>query len=170
MRVSHIRFIITIVAAAVAGAFLIRQSGLSDQLSSAAFERPYLVAGAITKLVALLVGAFVAARVTFQLGRDNAAYLAWLLLSAGLAAFATGQAILTWYQVLTGHSPFPSPADVAFMLAYPLLIASLFVFLRVYALSGFPMEGGRALTVVTVLASIAIAVPLLIPSPGSGGG
>lgn len=169
MRVSHVRIAITLAAAAVAGAFLLRQSGLSEVLSSAASERPYLVVGALTKLAALLVGAFFSARVTFRLGRDNGAFIAWFLLSAGLAAFATGQAVLTWHQLLTGKSPFPSPADVAFMLAYPLLIAALVAFLRMYAAAGFPMDGSRNLTLITVAIAIAIAIPLLLPIAQSSG-
>ena len=169
MNAAKLRIALSTVAALVAGAYLLRQTGISEVLSSAGAERPFLMVGGLVKLVALVIAALFSTRVTFRLGGDNPAYNAWYLLSLGLISFATGQAILTWFQWTTGKSPFPSPADVAFMLAYPLLIGSLVAFLRVYEAAGFPMDGGRTLMILTAILSVAIAIPLLVPIAGADG-
>ncbi len=168
MRVAHLRFAVTALAAAVALAFIIKQIVASSG-AAPDVERAFVVAGALTKLAALAVAAVFAARVTAGVGRGNGARGAWLLLAAGLSAMAVGQAVLTGYQIVTGKSLFPSLADVAFVLSYPLLIAAVIALLRAYAAAGFAMDGQRTVAVIASACAIAIAVPLLAPIARSAG-
>lgn len=53
---------------------------------------------------------------------------AWLLLAAAFAATLTGDALWANYEIGLGLSPFPSLADAAYLLFYPLLLAGLTAF------------------------------------------
>jgi hypothetical protein len=83
--------------------------------------------------------------------------------SSGLAFYSLGQATLVMYQTLTGVSPFPSIADLWFVVAYPLLIAALVMFIAAYGQSGFPIGGIVRAGSLTLLAGIAVAWILVIP-------
>lgn len=152
MRAATLRVAIATLVALVALAFIGKQIA-----SPAAGEYAFVVTAALTKMLALVVAAFFGARIAASLRG------AWTLLAAGLVAMAAGQGVLTWYQIATGASPFPSLADVFFLIAYPLLIAAVIALLRAYAAAGFPMDGQRALAVVASIAAVVIAVPLLAP-------
>ena len=54
---------------------------------------------------------------------------AWLLIAGGLAAFMAGDVLWAVYE-LTGRDPFPSPADLLYLLGYPLIGAGLVVGIR----------------------------------------
>ena len=53
----------------------------------------------------------------------------WLILALGQLAFVVGDIIWTIYAAL-GEDPFPSPADIAYLLGYPLLALGLAVAIR----------------------------------------
>ena len=54
---------------------------------------------------------------------------AWALLAAGATSWTIGEAIWTWYEVFQGQAvPFPSLADVGFLLEIPLAIAGVLAF------------------------------------------
>ena len=53
----------------------------------------------------------------------------WLLLAAGQLLFVTGDALWTILELL-GESPFPSIADVAYLLGYPLLVVAFLMAIR----------------------------------------
>jgi len=55
---------------------------------------------------------------------------AWWLMVAGNAAWVLGDAMYSWYQDIALVAPFPSPADAAYLVAYPLLAAGLWVLVR----------------------------------------
>ncbi|MCY1143457.1 EAL domain-containing protein [Actinoplanes sp. Pm04-4] len=56
--------------------------------------------------------------------------LPWYLLAAGLACFVTGDSLYNFI-VWTGHEPrFPGPADVLYLLVYPLVTGAFLLFVR----------------------------------------
>jgi diguanylate cyclase (GGDEF)-like protein len=62
--------------------------------------------------------------------RRTARPLMWYLFSAGQATWVVGDLIYTWYENVLHQQPFPSPADIFYLAAYPILIAGLFVLVR----------------------------------------
>ena len=53
----------------------------------------------------------------------------WLLLAAGQLLFVTGDALWTILELM-GESPFPSVADIAYLLGYPLLVVAFLMAIR----------------------------------------
>src|SRR5262249_3145550 len=97
---------------------------------------------ALGKIPFLVLRTVFAWRNTRRFQAGNPARLGWLLLAAGLLGFTLAQSSLCFYELFLGVAvPFPSIGDVFFLLGYPLLIASLFVFIRSYAAAGFPIGG-----------------------------
>jgi class 3 adenylate cyclase len=54
----------------------------------------------------------------------------WLLLAAGQLLFVAGDVLFGWYEHVVGTTPFPSPADALYLLAYPVLAAGLWLLVR----------------------------------------
>lgn len=54
----------------------------------------------------------------------------WYLFAAGQTAWVVGDSLFGWYEVVRDVAPFPSVADVAYLVAYPLLAAGIFLFIR----------------------------------------
>lgn len=54
----------------------------------------------------------------------------WLLFAGGLLLWVTGDSIYSWNEDIRGVTPFPSLADVAYLSAYPVLAAGIFVLIR----------------------------------------
>jgi hypothetical protein len=98
-----------------------------------------LAIAAVLKLVYLLASAAWAFACRDRLEPGNPARPAWFLLSLGLLATFAGQLCLAPYQLVLGETPFPSPGDIFYVLAYPFLIAALLVFLNAYREAGLPM-------------------------------
>jgi diguanylate cyclase len=142
--------------------------GSASLYSGALTDRRLLMAGGWTKLLALVVAAVFALRSTKLLGGGNAARTPWALLGAGLTALSLGQATLVYFQAFRGVSPFPSIADVWFVIAYPLLVAGVIAFIVAYGRSGFPMRGTTVTFLVFGAAAAAGAWPLLRPIVHSG--
>jgi len=101
-----------------------------------------------------------AAQCTVRFEADNPVRRPWALLSLGLLAWELGEVTEAVYLLARGGTdPFPSLADVFFVLAYPALIAAFFVFLRVYRATGWSGEQGRmTLALVPVLAGLGYLV------------
>lgn len=59
----------------------------------------------------------------------SSGWLPWLILAFGQIAFVFGDVIWTTYAAL-GEDPFPSPADVSYLLGYPLMAAGLGLAIR----------------------------------------
>lgn len=98
------------------------------------------VVGALAKLAFLLVAAVFAWTTAQAFERGNPVRPAWRLLAIGALAFFLAQLSYAPYQLLRNEDPpFPSLADVLFMLAYPLFIAALFAFIRAYEEAGYPV-------------------------------
>jgi len=163
VRRSPVVAILFAVAAAVALLYVVRFALPASVLGTAAAERPLLIAAGWTKLACLLAATLYAWRCVGMLDGANPARKPWLILSIGLAAFSLGQGTLTFYQTFRGQSPFPSVADIWFMISYPLLVIALVSFASAYAQSGFAMEGMATLAVVLTVVMAAVAWPLLRP-------
>ena len=78
-----------------------------------------------------------------------------------------GQACFVVYQFVMGiEVPFPSLADVFFLVSYPLLIGALAMFLRAYSASGFPIGPASErvwLAVAVTAVCLAVGYPILMP-------
>ena len=121
---------------------------------------------AVLKLVLLLAGAAWSARTRALLDADNPVRPAWTLLASGIFCNVLGQAALAPYQLAGADTPFPSLADVFYVLAYPLIGAALFRFVGAYREAGYPMGSRRQqalLMSVTAVVCAALAVVVLRP-------
>jgi hypothetical protein len=114
--------------------------------------------GGGTKLLLLLVGWHFAARNAAALEANNPARGPWRLFAWGLLAFASGQGVLSSYQVVLGSSPYPSIGDAFFLCAYPLLIAATFGFVRAYREAGYPVGSAREHAALAVVMGVTFAV------------
>ena len=131
-----------------------------------------LALAALLKLGYLLAGATWAFACRDRLEADNPARPAWFLLSLGLLSTFAGQLCLAPFQVVRNETPFPSVADIFYVLAYPFLIAALLVLLNAYREAGLPL-GSVAERVLTLGAVVTVAaivvVPILRPVAATGG-
>jgi len=131
-----------------------------------------LVIASTLKLVYLLAGAAWAFQCRDRLEAANPARPAWFLLSLGLLSTFVGQLSLAPFQLTRNETPFPSVADIWYVLSYPLLIAALVVLLKAYREAGFPTgsvaERAAILAGIGVIAAI-VAVPILRPVAGVEG-
>jgi len=100
--------------------------------------------GALAKILSLGLSAVLAHQVASLFEADNAARAAWRLLGIGLAGFFLGQSYLAFHQLALGvASPYPSPADAAFIAAYPFQLAAFWQFISAYRASGLPVGSSR---------------------------
>ena len=131
-----------------------------------------LALASILKLVYLVTGAAWAFACRDCLDADNPARPAWFLLSLGLLSTFAGQLCLAPFQVVRNETPFPSVADIFYVLGYPFLIAALLVLLNAYREAGLPIgsivERGLILAAVGVVGAL-VAVPILRPVAQTGG-
>lgn len=74
------------------------------------------LAVAVAAAVAVLVG------VRLHRPRERAA---WYLLAAGIGSWAVGDLLWWWFDHVVGIDPFPSGADVAYLVGYPLLVLAV---------------------------------------------
>ena len=168
MKRNPLLAVVTLACCALAVLYTLRF--LAPHSALAAADQTLLVIAGWAKLAALVTATLFSVRCVALLDRDNPARLPWLTLAVALAAFAAGQATLTFYQTFTGQSPFPSLADVWFLMSYPLLIVALVMFAVAYAKSGFATTGLIPLGIFSLVAAGLIAIPLLRPivnTPGA---
>ena len=162
---------------AVLGAAVALYVGWAAAPASAFYTRllsPHrlLALAAVLKLVYLLAGSACAFGCRDRLEAGNSARPAWFFLSLGLLSTFVGQLCLAPFQVVRNETPFPSVADIFFLLSYPFLIAALLVLLHAYREAGFPIGslGERAAIVcgVGVIAAF-VVLPILRPVALTGG-
>jgi hypothetical protein len=131
-----------------------------------------LVLASLLKLVYLLAGAAWSFACRDRLEPDNPARPAWFLLSLGLLATFAGQLSLAPFQVARNETPFPSTADIFFLLSYPLVIAAFLVLLHAYRESGLPVgsvaERAAIVGGVSLVAALVVG-PILEPVATTGG-
>jgi hypothetical protein len=125
------------------------------------------VIASVCKLLALGGGAVFAGRSAATLHAGNPVRTAWWTLAVALASFATGQLVLSTYQlVLRIPLPLPSLGDAFFLCGYPMMTAAFVQFIRVYRASGFPLGHPREPLFLALGAGVAFAVigyPVLAP-------
>ncbi len=133
-----------------------------DLYAGAAF-----VLGSVLKPLLLLLSAAWAWACTRRFEGDNPIRPAWGRLSLGLTFLLLGQLIIASYQLfLHVPIPFPSAADLFFVVAYPLLVWALVAFIRAYEEAGFPTGRPgerRAIGAATALGSALVAAQVLRP-------
>lgn len=94
-----------------------------------------------------------------------AAALAWYLLAAGQLVMVAGDAMFSWYAHVLGVEPFPSPADVVYLSAYPFLVAGLVLLIRARRRGPDPvgrLEAGIATAALGLLVYVFVAEPILL--------
>ena len=77
-------------------------------------------------LLLCLAGTILGLRVVLQRDGHRRLRLGWLLIVAALISYATAEAIWFVEETLSGLSPFPSWADLFYLLFYPLMLAGIF--------------------------------------------
>ncbi len=93
--------------------------------------------GGPSKLLAFLLATVFALRIAASLETDNAARNGWRTLGLGFGGFAVGQGVLVVHQLaISGPTPFPGIADLAFLLGYAGLALALLGLTRAFADSG----------------------------------
>jgi hypothetical protein len=121
---------------------------------------------AALKLAYLLGGSAFAFQCRDRLEAGNPARPAWFFLSLGLLSTFVGQLCLAPFQVVWSETPFPSVADIYFLLSYPFIIAALLVLLRAYREAGLPIGSvGERVAIVSGVGVIAALVVLPILRP-----
>jgi signal transduction histidine kinase len=101
----------------VAGAVLLALTGAYYLLPSGGTAQVVLYSAiGFAAAAGVVVGAL---RILSGTGR-----VAWLLIAAGVACFAAGDALFGYYEQ-RGETPFPSAADAVYLAAYPLLFAGV---------------------------------------------
>jgi hypothetical protein len=123
--------------------------------------------GAVAKIVFLGLSAVLAHQVASLFDAFNPARAAWRLLGIGLAGFFLGQSYLAFHQLALGVvSPYPSPADVLFMAAYPFQLAAFWRFISAYRASGLPVGSSREHGVLALAAAaVFVAVGFVALGP-----
>jgi hypothetical protein len=123
--------------------------------------------GALAKILFLGMSALFAHQTAASFDADNPARPAWRLLSIGLAGFLLGQGYLAFYQLALGlTSPYPSPADAAFIAAYPFQLAAFWKFISAYRASGFPVGSRREHGILALAAaSVFVVIGFVVLTP-----
>lgn len=81
------------------------------------------------QLLAAYLSAYFCFRTSHVFPTGNATRQVWLLMGAGVLAWALGQSYFWLYGVLSGQeTPFPSPADIGFLMIGPLFVVALLRF------------------------------------------
>lgn len=159
---------LTVLLAVLAGVLLARAiAPWNPVFQGPAVPRTILAIGTFGKFLFLLVAAVASTRIVGRFEPGTPSRTAWQLLSAGLIAMLLGQTCFVVYQfVLDVEVPFPSLADVFFIVAYPLMVAALVMFLRAYTASGFPLGPASErlwLAAAVAVVCLAIGYPILMP-------
>lgn len=124
-------------------------------LGGARHEAFGLVAN-VLHVVLLAVAVLSTLRSAALLGSGSPSRPAWHLLGAGLASFGLAESLDAGYElVLRAPRPFPSLADVLFVLGYLLLLPALLRFIRVYRESGYEV-GSAAQHTALALGALAV--------------
>lgn len=69
----------------------------------------------------VLAGAIFILSVAFSFGRGEGLRVQWLFIGLGALSFAIGDLVWTYFEAFRGLDPYPSLADVFYLLQYPLI-------------------------------------------------
>jgi hypothetical protein len=120
----------------------------------------------LVKLTLLGLGFLWSARARGALDTGNPVRPAWTLLAGGMLANFVGQAGLAPYQLTGRPTPFPSPADLFYVLAYPLIGAALVRFVQAYEEVGYPIGTRRERALlIGITASVCGLLAVLVLRP-----
>lgn len=97
-----------------------------------------------------------------KLDPDNPARTPWLLISAGFAAFAAGEAGDAFYELVGRNRPFPSALDGVFLGAYVLIGLAFVAFVRTYLRSELAGDASRHRVPTYAFAAALLAVGVLV--------
>jgi hypothetical protein len=114
------------------------------------------------QVVLAALAAWSTATVHRRLDPDNPARTPWLLISAGFAAFAAGEAVDAYYEIVGRNRPFPSPLDAVFLGAYVLIGLAFVSFVRTYLRSELAGDAGRHRRPTLVLGAVLAAAGVVI--------
>ncbi len=81
----------------------------------------------------------------------------WLLISVGMLLWALGETIWYYYDAVAGVDPFPSIADVAYIVAY-LPIAFAFIYKAKFTKAKFDMKKTAAIAIILILIALPTAI------------
>lgn len=111
----------------------------------------------IVQLLAAYLSAFFCLRASSAFSSSDATRQVWLLMGFGVLAWALGQTYFSLYRVLSGQeTPYPSLADVGFLMIGPLIVIAL---LRFRVSAGLSAPGWAwLLAPLVLLASAALAI------------
>ena len=145
--------------AAILLAFVVWVVGGASQGTSVAAASDVMLVALTVPVIALVA---LAAR-----SKSGRIRLAWSALTFGLVAWATGEAIWTYYEVVLKQEPFPSLADAAFLL-FP--VASCVALLILPGDDAGPFRGRALLDGLIVAASLFVVgwVTVLGPTYSAG--
>jgi hypothetical protein len=130
-----------------------------------ALRHALLALSCVGKAGSLLIASVVSSSNARAFDRDNPARRAWMILAVGFLAFFLGQGCFAPYQIVQGvEAPFPSIADLFWLLGYPLLVVALASFERTYREAGLDLAppGRRRLVLGVALALCAVVAWLLL--------
>ncbi|HEX6739003.1 MAG TPA: hypothetical protein VF310_12060 [Vicinamibacteria bacterium] len=137
---------------------LIRNASLTDARLAAV--------GCIFKIAFQLTAMAFAWTNAERFERGNPSRPAWRFLALGCLALFLGQLFYAPYQLRLRRAPFPSWADLFFVISYPLLLLALAFFLRAYTHSGLvPVSSTQlgALAAATLVVAAALGYAVLKP-------
>jgi diguanylate cyclase (GGDEF)-like protein len=86
----------------------------------------FAVGGPIYDLVVIIAGLACLARAYYS-PRERGG---WILIGAGILAWAAGESYWTWFLYNDPSAPSPSPSDAGYLVMYPLLLAGLWSLVR----------------------------------------
>lgn len=114
--------------------------------------------------ISALSGAILCWRTMAICERSDPMYLVWLFIGAGVFSWCMGQSLYTGYVILNNGAelPYPSVADIGYLLIQPFIVIALLIFIRAIAVP--PPIWGMALSIALFIIALAISVQLLYPN------
>jgi hypothetical protein len=92
----------------------------------------------------------------------NPARTPWLLISGGFAAFAVGESVDAFYEIVGTNRPFPSWLDAVFLGGYVLIGLAFVSFVRTYLRSELSGDAGRHRAPTFAFAAVLLAAGVVI--------
>ena len=143
MNRSSVAIIFAVIYSAIAGVYF---ANTSTKLQGTIFLLP--------PLLATVMGLYAAG--TYKLRNIHGKSMAFL--AAGMAFFFIGETLFFMYQYVFHKMPFPSVADVFYLLAYPLILAGLMIEVKMHK----PRLSEFNRTTTTVMGGILVALVAVV--------
>ena len=114
------------------------------------------------QVVLIAIAAWSTATVHRRLDPYNPARTPWLLISLGFAAFAVGESVDAFYEIVGTNRPFPSLLDAVFLGAYILIGLAFVSFVRTYLRSELSGDARRHRLPTLVFGAVLAAAGVVI--------